>query len=88
MRRLLFAVVAVGIMFGVGVSFAQDTQKPDHAMAKFKGMVGHWVYEGEQADPPMRYWNKSHNIVPKWPYKKSKQRQGKSKAPPKQVKHC
>ena len=31
----------------------REIQKPDPNMKKFKGLVGEWTYEGEQADPPV-----------------------------------
>ena len=41
---------AIGMVLGTGLSFAEDVKKPDPAMEKLKGLVGDWMYEGEQID--------------------------------------
>jgi hypothetical protein len=50
MRRLLFAVVAVGVLFNAGVSYAQDEELPSipkKVQAMFSKQIGNWTVSAE-----------------------------------------
>ncbi len=64
MRRLLFAAVAVGMVFNAGLSLAQEgapAQVPEKLTNMFKKIIGTWSMKAEMGDMVMK-----GTVVNKW----------------------
>ena len=50
MRRLLIAIIAVVMVFGTGLSFAEEdtNHMPEKVRAFMNNFVGTWTYDGEK----------------------------------------